>query len=172
MIDPVDIIRRAETAGLKIVTAESCTAGLAAALLASAAGASRVFWGGFVCYTPEAKTSMLGLEKTVWEKYGLVSREIAKAMAWNALERSGADLAVSVTGLAGPGGDGSGVPVGTVWIGAARRGGECDALEYRYTGSRQDVRSAAAQETLEVLGRLLMGACPDNVPIDTEIRIE
>ena len=155
MTDPGAIIRHAETAGLKIVTAESCTAGLTADLLVSVPGASRVFWGGFVCYTPEAKTLMLGIEKALLEKYGLVSRETAMAMARGALKRSGADVAISVTGLAGPDGDGSGVPVGTVWIGAARRGGECNALSYHYTGSRQEVRAAAARESLEVLGRLL-----------------
>ncbi|MDR0760901.1 MAG: CinA family protein [Treponema sp.] len=166
MIDPKGIICRAETAGLKIVTAESCTAGLAADLLASVPGASRVFWGGFICYTPEAKTLMLGVEEALLAKYGLVSRETAMAMAGGALERSGADVAVSVTGLAGPDGDGSGVPVGTVWIGAARRNGECKARAYHYTGSRQSVRSAAAREAIEVLGRLLIG-CSDKIPIDT-----
>ncbi|MDR3130363.1 MAG: CinA family protein [Treponema sp.] len=155
MTEAGDIIRGAETAGLKIVTAESCTAGLTADLLASTPGASRVLWGGFVCYTPEAKARMLGIEKSFLEKYGLVSRETAMAMAESALEQSGADLAVSVTGLAGPDGDGSGVPVGTVWIGAALRGGECEALAYFYTGSRQEIRRAAARESLNVLGRRL-----------------
>jgi PncC family amidohydrolase len=155
MTDAGDIIRRAAMAGLKIVTAESCTAGLVADRLASVPGASGVFWGGFVCYTPEAKTRMLGIAAALLEKYGPVSRETALAMAGGALEHSGADLAVSVTGLAGPGGDGSGVPVGTVWIGSARRGGECDALAYHYSGSRQEVRAAAAGEALEVLGRRL-----------------
>jgi PncC family amidohydrolase len=155
MIDPKDIIHRAEIAGLKIVTAESCTAGLAADLLASVPGASRVFWGGFICYTPEAKMLMLGIEEALLEKHGLVSRETAMAMASGALERSGADVAVSVTGLAGPDGDGSGVPVGTVWIGAARRDRECTAQAYHYSGSRQAIRVAAAREAIEVLGRFL-----------------
>jgi PncC family amidohydrolase len=166
MTDPGDVIRRAAKAGLKIVTAESCTAGLVADLLASAPGASKAFWGGFVCYTPEAKTRMLGIAEALLEKHGLVSRETALAMAGGALEQSGADLAVSVTGLAGPEGDGSGVPVGTVWIGAASRGGECGALARRYTGSRQEVRAAAAREALEVLGRRLepSGRDPDGDP--------
>jgi PncC family amidohydrolase len=158
MTNPEDIIRRAETAGLKIVTAESCTAGLVADLLASVPGASRVFWGGVVCYTPEAKTRMLGIGQTFLERYGLVSRETAMAMAGGALKQSGVDLAVSVTGLAGPEGDGSSVPVGTVWIGVACRGGEPDASMYRYTGSRQEVRRAAAREALEVLN-LRLGSC-------------
>lgn len=143
---------------MKIVTAESCTAGMVADLLASVPGASRVFWGGFVCYSPGAKTRMLGIEGALLEKYGLVSRETVQAMALGALRQSGADLAVSVTGLAGPGGDGSGLPVGTVWIGTASRNGWCEALMYRYAGSRQEVRLAAAREALEVLGRVLKEA--------------
>jgi PncC family amidohydrolase len=138
---------------------------MVADLLASVAGASRVFWGGFVCYTPEAKTRMLGIGRALLERYGLVSGETASAMALGALKQSGADLAVSVTGLAGPGGDGSGVPVGTVWIGAARRDGKCEALMYRYTGSRQEIRRAAALGALEVLDRFLEGYAKN--PIDT-----
>jgi PncC family amidohydrolase len=164
MVEPEVIIRRAEAAGLKIVTAESCTAGMVADLLASAAGASRVFWGGFVCYTPEAKVRMLGIEEALLARYGLVSRETSRAMALCALKQSGADLAVSVTGLAGPGGDGSGVPVGTVWIGAAYRNGACGARVYHYRGSRQEVRYAAAQEALEILGNFLKENSKD--PID------
>jgi PncC family amidohydrolase len=98
---------------------------------------------------------MLGIEEAFLEKYGLVSRETVLAMASGALKQSGADIAVSVTGLAGPGGDGSGVPVGTVWIGVVRRGGEGEALACHYTGSRQDVRRAAALEALEFLNCFL-----------------
>jgi PncC family amidohydrolase len=165
MVEPEAIIRRAEAAGLKIVTAESCTAGMVADLLASVAGASRVFWGGFVCYTAEAKVRMLGIEEALLARYGLVSRETSRAMASCALKQSGVDLAVSVTGLAGPGGDGSGVPVGTVWIGAAYRSGASGARVYHYRGSRQEVRYAAAQEALEILDNILKENSTD--PIDT-----
>jgi PncC family amidohydrolase len=146
-----DLIQRAAAAGLTLAAAESCTAGLAADLLARVPGASRVFWGSFVSYTPAAKTEMLGVDAKLLDRYGAVSRETARAMAEGALARSGADLAVSVTGLAGPEGDGSGVPVGTVWIGIARRGGESRASLYRYTGSRNEVRRRAARDALEAL---------------------
>jgi PncC family amidohydrolase len=94
---------------------------------------------------------MLGLEEEALNRHGAVSRETALAMAKGALDRSGADMAVSVTGLAGPGGDGSPAPVGTVWIGKAVRGGEPEAVLFRYSGSRNEVRISAAKDALEEL---------------------
>ena len=98
--------------GRMIAAAESCTAGLAADFIARIPGASNVFWGSFVTYTADAKFKMLGVSKELIEKYGAVSRPVALAMAEGALERSGASLAFSVTGLAGPDGDDSKTPVG------------------------------------------------------------
>jgi PncC family amidohydrolase len=152
-----ELIHRASGAGLTLVTAESCTAGLVADLLAAVPGASKVLWGGFICYTEAAKIRMLGVDESLLAQYGAVSRETALAMVNGALEKSSADLAVSVTGLAGPDGDGSGLPVGTVWIGIVRRGEEPAARMYRFAGSRQEVRRAAAREALESLARLLPG---------------
>jgi PncC family amidohydrolase len=145
------LIERASAAGFSIALAESCTAGLAADILARIPGASRVFWGSFVCYTPDAKHRMLGIDRDLVGRFGAVSRETALAMARGLAERSGADLAVSVTGLAGPGGDGSATPAGTVWIGRSIRGGEPAAGMYRYDGSRSDVRLAAARELIGIL---------------------
>jgi PncC family amidohydrolase len=155
------VIRRAVEGNIRIAAAESCTAGLVADLLAGVPGASKAFWGSFVSYTPEAKVRMLGVDEAALRQYGAVSRETAVSMAQGALERSGADIAVSVTGLAGPDGDGSGVPVGTVWIGAARNGGGTsgdasgDAWVYHFSGSRNEVRRSAALEALGVLSRQL-----------------
>jgi PncC family amidohydrolase len=149
------LVRRLETAGETIVLAESCTAGLAADLIARIPGASAVFWGSFVCYTPAAKTRMLGIGNDLLEKYGAVSRETACAMAEGALEKSGASLALAVTGLAGPGGDGSAVPVGTVWIAAAIRGGRTEAVVVHYEGTRNRVRISAAAAALEEAMKLL-----------------
>jgi PncC family amidohydrolase len=146
-----ELVRRAQAAGLILAAAESCTAGLVADLLAQAPGASRVFWGSLVTYTGDAKVRMLGLKEEQLARFGAVSPETARAMAEGALEQSGADLAVSVTGLAGPGGDGSAVPVGTVWIGLARRGGESRVRVFRYRGARNEVRRRAARDALEVL---------------------
>ena len=141
-----------------IAAAESCTAGLAADLIVRVPGASRVFWGSFVTYSPDAKVSMLGLSGELLKKEGVVSRAVALAMAEGALEKSGASLAFSITGLAGPKADGlagdtSEVPIGTVWIGIAVKGGDngiqSGAKMFRFTGSRNEVRKAAAKAALE-----------------------
>jgi PncC family amidohydrolase len=150
------LIRAASERGLRIVLAESCTAGLAASLLAETSGASRVLWGSYVTYTGEAKMGMLGVDSVILEKYGAVSRETALAMAEGALRESGADIAASVTGLAGPGGDGSGKPVGTVFIAGLRRpGGPAEEREYRFSGSRNAIRCAAAGKLIALLSRMI-----------------
>jgi len=145
-----------------VAAAESCTAGLASHYIACIPGASEVFWGSCVTYTASAKTVMLGVPEDLINKCGAVSRNVALAMAEGALKKSGASWAFSVTGLAGPLGDGSKTPVGTVWIGIARRsfsrskgsessgtglkGTECvktSAVKYTFSGPRNDVREAA-----------------------------
>jgi PncC family amidohydrolase len=157
-----ELIRRACEKGLRVVLAESCTAGLAASLLAEISGASRVLWGSYVTYTPGAKAAMIGVNPETLDRYGAVSRETALAMAEGALGHSGADIAVSVTGLAGPGGDDSGRPVGAVFIASICRGsrgqsGPAEAREYYFTGSRNEIRLAAAQEAIALLLRLVTG---------------
>jgi PncC family amidohydrolase len=98
---------------------------------------------------------MLGIGEETLARYGLVSGETARAMAAGALEKSAADAAVSVTGLAGPGGDGSPVPVGTVWIGTALRGAASQAEQVHFTGPRNELRQKAARAALEhILKRL------------------
>jgi PncC family amidohydrolase len=134
-----------------LAVAESCTAGLVADRLARVPGASRVFWGSFVTYMAEAKERLLGVDPELIRRHGAVSRETALAMASGALEKSGAHSAVSVTGLAGPDGDGSGQPVGTVWIGIARRGLPPEAVACRFAGDRNAIRSAAAAEAIAEL---------------------
>jgi PncC family amidohydrolase len=142
---------------LTLAAAESCTAGLVADALARIPGASNVFWGSFVCYTAEAKTKMLGIDGAFLRRYGLVSGETSRAMAAGALEKSGADCAVSVTGLAGPGGDGSGVSVGTVWIGAAVKGAPAArAAAFHFTGCRRNrLRKRAARQAIREITKLL-----------------
>jgi len=138
---------REETA----VLAESCTAGLAADLLARVPGASKVFWGSFVCYTEQAKVSMLGLDPRRLERYGLVSEETVCDMAQAALAKSGAFVAASVSGIAGPDGDGSGLPVGTVWIATALRGAAPHAALFNFCGSRNEIRHQAAHTLIKEL---------------------
>jgi PncC family amidohydrolase len=150
-----ELVRRLEGLGKKAAAAESCTAGLAADLIARIPGASGVFWGSFVTYSIDAKVRMLGVDRALIEKFGAVSRETALAMAEGALEKSGAGYAVSVTGLAGPGGDGSGLPVGTVWIATASAEGESRASVFTFPGGRNEVRRAAAQKAVaELLSRI------------------
>jgi PncC family amidohydrolase len=148
-----ELVKSLGAHSLKLALAESCTAGLAASMLAEVPGASKALWGSFVCYTPEAKRSMLGIDGRLLRQYGLVSAETARAMALGALEKSGACLSAAITGLAGPEGDGSAIPVGTVWIALAWKGaGEnAAAAEYHFTGTRNEVRQQAADAALKKL---------------------
>ena len=146
------LIRLLTGRSLYLAAAESCTAGLAADALARIPGASLCFWGSFVCYTPQAKIHMLGLEDEALARFGLVSKETARDMALGALEKSGVDAVFSVTGYAGPGGIHNGVeiPEGTVWIATAlRSSGPAEAVKFHFTGSRNQVRRQAARKALE-----------------------
>jgi PncC family amidohydrolase len=132
-----------------VAAAESCTAGMAADCIARIPGASNVLWGSFVTYTADAKTKMLGVPEELIKKHGAVSRPVALAMAEGALQKSGASWAFSVTGLAGPDGDGSPTPVGTVWVGLAGREGRsglprAEAKVFQFSGARNETREAAA----------------------------
>jgi len=135
-----------------LALAESCTAGLVSDLLARVSGASAVLWGSFVCYSPEAKKRMLHIDGTFLEKYGLVSGQTAREMALRALDIAGVDIAASVTGLAGPLGDGSATPVGTVFIAVARREND-EVTAYvkplSFSGTRAEIRMQAALAVLE-----------------------
>ena len=146
-----ELVRRLIKSGKTVAAAESCTAGLAAGLIAEIPGASRILWGSFVSYTPEAKCKMLGVKETTLKQYGTVSRETAVEMAMGALEQSGADYAFSVTGVAGPGNDESGIPAGVVWIAVIQKGGHAEAMLFRLHGSRNAIRRAAAAKALDIL---------------------
>ncbi|MDR1636676.1 MAG: CinA family protein [Treponema sp.] len=145
------LVEKLAAASLMVAAAESCSAGLVADRIARVPGASQVFWGSFVSYMADAKTLMLGLDREKLGAYGPVSRETACSMAEAALEKSGAGIAVAVTGLAGPGGDGTAVPVGTVWIATALRGGETLAEVFHFKDSRNNIRNRAAASAVEAL---------------------
>jgi len=145
------LIQRLREREQTAVLAESCTAGLAADLLARVPGASRVFWGSFVCYTEQAKVSMLALDPRRLERYGLVSSETVCDMATAALAKSGAFVAASVSGLAGPDGDGSGLPLGTVWIATLVRGDAPHAAQFNFSGNRNEIRAQAAHALIKQL---------------------
>ncbi len=147
-----DVLR---TKTLKFATAESCTGGLIASLITDLAGSSDIFDRGFVTYSNQSKTDMLGVSPLTLDKFGAVSSETATEMAKGALEKSQADIAISVTGIAGPSGGTTEKPVGLVYIGFARRGGEVFASKNLFHGDRQAIRFATAKTALEtVLGKI------------------
>ena len=135
-------------AGLRLATAESCTGGLIAAACTAVAGSSDWFVRGFVTYSNEAKTEAIGVDPTLIAAHGAVSEEVALAMARGALAHSHAQLAVAVTGIAGPGGATPGKPVGTVWIALARRGGAAQAELLRLRGDRAAIREQTVERAL------------------------
>ncbi len=135
----------------KIATAESCTGGLIAAALTEIAGSSSVFERGFITYSNEAKTEMLEVDAGLLEQHGAVSGEVAEAMAQGALNHSTADIAISVTGIAGPSGGSAAKPVGLVFIGIANRRGAVFHYKSLFKGDRDDVRLQAVEEALKLL---------------------
>jgi len=145
------VLARHRRAGTKLATAESCTGGAIAAALTDIAGSSDVFERGFVVYSNEAKTELLGVPAALIDRHGAVSDVVAAAMAEGALAHSHADLAVSVTGIAGPGGGTSKKPVGLVYIGCVRRGGAPAVERHVFAGNRAAVRAATVQRALELL---------------------
>jgi nicotinamide-nucleotide amidase len=141
--------------GLTVVTAESCTGGLVSGALTEIPGSSDVVDRGFVTYSNGAKETMLGVPAAVLERHGAVSRETAEAMAAGALAMSGADLAVAVTGIAGPGGGSSEKPVGLVHFAAAARDGRRIHRERRFGDvGRSTVRARSVAEALAMLEAL------------------
>lgn len=136
--------------GKTLATAESCTGGGIGAAITAVPGASKVFVGGVVSYTNEIKNKVLGVDQAVLDKYGAVSAPVAGAMASGVRDLMGADVAVSVTGLAGPGGDDFGNPVGTVCIGYADKRQRL-AKQYRFYGDRDEIRQQAVRAALELV---------------------
>ena len=141
--------------GLTLTTAESCTGGLIAAILTETPGSSDVFERGFVTYANRAKVEMLEVPETLLAAHGAVSAEVAGAMAEGAVRRAGADLAVSVTGIAGPGGATETKPVGLVFIGTARRDEPAAAERHLFSGGRAAIRQHAVAAALSAALRLV-----------------
>ena len=141
---------------LRIATAESCTGGMIASALTDIVGASEVVDRGFVTYSNHAKTGMLGVPARLIASDGAVSASVAAAMAEGALRHSEADIAVAVTGIAGPGGSTAHKPVGLVFIAAAMKNGRVDAQEFRFGNiGRGAVREESAIEALNMMSRLM-----------------
>jgi nicotinamide-nucleotide amidase len=147
-----DLIATCRIAGLTVATAESCTGGLLAALITAIPGSSDVFERGFITYSNAAKIECLGIAPRILEEFGAVSAEAARAMATGALTHSPARVALSITGIAGPGGGSPQKPVGLVYFGLARRDGAVIAVEKRFGDLGRDaVRSTAIASAIELL---------------------
>lgn len=139
---------RLRAAGLTVTAAESCTGGWVAKCITDIAGSSEWFDRGFVTYSNEAKTELLGVSESLLAEHGAVSEDAVRAMAEGALERSRADLAVAISGIAGPGGGSKEKPVGTVWICWQRRGGEPMVRAVPFDGDRETVRRESVKAAL------------------------
>lgn len=136
-------------------TAESCTGGMISASITCKAGSSNIFDRGFVTYSNEAKMDMLDVKKETLTEFGAVSEETAIEMAKGALKNSNANIAVSVTGIAGPTGGTKDKPVGLVYIGYGLKGGVVQATKHNFTGNREEIRSKTTKEALKHLRSII-----------------
>jgi nicotinamide-nucleotide amidase len=141
--------------GEKLTVAESCTGGMLAERITSVPGSSQYFLGGFLTYRDEMKTEMVGVRPELLAEHSAVSEPVARAMAEGAARRTGAAIALSVTGVAGPGGGSGETPAGTVYIGLAHPGGSL-AMRHQFVGDRHRVRSLACQYALDLLRRHML----------------
>ncbi len=144
--------------GLTMATAESCTGGMAGGLITAVPGSSRYYVGGAVCYSNQEKVRQLGVAPATIDRHGAVSEECAREMAAGMRARSGADLAVSVTGVAGPDGGSADKPVGTVWLAVAGPGDAVSAKHFVWPGARDQIRMLASYWALALALRALSGA--------------
>lgn len=149
------VLDHCQRLGIMLATAESCTGGLVSAALTSVPGSSGAVERGFVTYTNEAKQDMLGVPAGLFDTVGAVSEEVARAMAEGALNHSRAQVSVSITGIAGPGGGTKEKPVGLVHMAAARSGHETRHERHVFSGDRHAVRAQAADAALSLIVAML-----------------
>jgi len=143
--------------GLKTVTAESCTGGLISKLITDIPGSSEFYWGGYVTYSNQAKQRILNIPHPIIEEKGAVSREVCRGMAEEALEISGADISIAVSGIAGPGGGTAEKPVGTVWISVLNGNGDSEDKLFQFFGNRVSVRMKTAVSAFLLAEKMLIG---------------
>lgn len=147
------VLERCRASNLTLAVAESCTGGLLGERLTNIPGSSDVFLGGIIAYHNDVKRDLLGVRVVDMQRYGAVSEEVAVQMASGVREKLGADVGVSVTGIAGPGGGTAEKPVGLVWV--AVHGAEVKARRFHVGGDRSEIRQRAAQAALEMVRRAL-----------------
>ncbi|OIZ95597.1 damage-inducible protein CinA [Candidatus Rickettsiella isopodorum] len=140
---------------LQLVTAESCTGGQLAQTITSVPGASAWFERGFVTYSRLSKQQVLGIDKTLFNQYGAVSKEVVLAMATGALNKSPASVSIAITGIAGPDGGTEQLPVGTIWTAWVSKNAFSKALCQHYSGDRLIIRYAAVEFALQTLLKLI-----------------
>ena len=159
--EAAELLDRLRAQGLRLATAESCTGGLIAALFTEIAGSSDVVERGFVTYSNAAKTELLGVSDDLLARHGAVSEPVARAMVQGALAHSHADVAVSVTGVAGPGGGSDAKPVGLVHIAALHKGGDVVHQECRFGAiGRGPIRLASVEVALQLVSRAAAASAP------------
>jgi nicotinamide-nucleotide amidase len=146
-----ETIAACKAADLMVATVESCTGGLVAGALTAVSGSSDVLDRGFVTYSNDAKNELVGVPMQLIEAYGAVSTEVARAMAQGGVERSNAQIAVAITGIAGPGGGTETKPVGLVHFGCFREGAEVALYHEVYQGDRDAVRAASILQALTMI---------------------
>lgn len=137
-----------------IATAESCTGGMVSAAITSVPGSSEVFDRSFISYSNEAKNMMLGVDEELFTKFGAVSEEVVQAMVKGCIDNSNADIAVAITGVAGPGGGSDAKPVGLVYIAAIYKG-ELKTIKKLFDGDREQVRTKSSEIALKMMIELL-----------------
>jgi nicotinamide-nucleotide amidase len=147
------LLAQMNATGMTLATAESCTGGLIAAALTAIAGSSSVVMGGFVTYANDAKRQMVGVRAQSLAQHGAVSEDVAREMAEGARARAGVSLALSCTGIAGPGGATPGKPVGLVFIACAREGAATLVERHVFPGDRAAVRAATVAAALALAAR-------------------
>ncbi len=153
------VVRLLKEQGLTVTTAESCTGGLIAGTLVNVAGASDVLGEAYVTYSNEAKQRLVGVLSGTLEQYGAVSAQTAREMASGAAKAAGADVGLSSTGIAGPGGGTEEKPVGLVYIGCSVRG-EVQVRELHFHGTRMENRLHTVEEAFRLAAEMLYGSCP------------
>lgn len=144
-----ELVARLCAQRLTLTTAESCTGGLIAAAITDVSGASSVFHQGIITYANAAKITLLGVDSSILKMHGAVSEEVAKAMADGARKKSGADIAISATGIAGPTGGSAQKPIGLVYIGISSET-KTHSEKYLFTGDRKSIRTQAVEAALQL----------------------
>jgi len=144
-------------AGMSLATAESCTGGLIGHLITGTPGSSEYYWGGFVTYSNDAKERLLGVPGSLIDEHGAVSEQVVRSMVEGTLSSTGADVAVAVSGIAGPSGGTREKPVGTVWLAAGTKNG-VKAMRKNLGGDRDEVKLSSAYHALDMVRHLCIGS--------------